>query len=622
METERPGPQPQSLVIERLGPYQITGELGRGGMGAVYKAVHSDTGEAAAVKLLSPHLAHEEGFRSRFEAEIETLRKLNHPNIVRLFGFGEQEPYLFYAMEWIDGSSLEQELQQGRRFDWREVARIALDMCRALRHAHDRGVIHRDIKPGNVLLGVDGRVKLSDFGIARLFGNTRLTGAGNVLGTAEYMAPEQAEGRPVDARADLYSLGALMYALLARRPLFRGKSLPDMLYKQRFEQPEPIRSLVSDLPEEFERIINQLLEKEPERRIPNAAVLGRRLEAMLQSLSVVPETLAADSDWFHPVGSSPPPESPLATVPLNEFPVTLDLSRPIETPRQEPSSDAISVLEMADEKTIPAPAASTATPTAATAPPTSAATTGRFVVVSEEELGVTEDEEERPPVFSWQTGVLVVALISLGLTVWWFLQPPSADGLYKRIKAKTADGSVASILQAEDDIREFLKYYPSDPNATELRKYEQEIELDKLQNEFDLLVKRAIKRDKWKPIERAYYEAMNYANLDAEIGMAKMQAIVDLYDHPGREMGKSELCLILARRRLAQLHEETKKRAAEQVELLEERLKEADLLREKKPKQAEATYRAIVELYSGKPWAAAVVRRARDALNKPSPAKR
>ena len=186
------------MEIEWLGPYQIVGKLGRGGMGTVYEAVHRETGEPAAVKLLSAALAREEGFRSRFEAEIETLRKLRHPNIVRLFGFGEQEGELFYAMELVNGNSLEEELRGGRAFDWREVTRIGIETCRALRHAHDRGVIHRDIKPGNLLLTADGRVKLSDFGIARLFGHTRLTSAGNILGTAEYMSPEQAEGKPVE----------------------------------------------------------------------------------------------------------------------------------------------------------------------------------------------------------------------------------------------------------------------------------------------------------------------------------------------------------------------------------------------------------------------------------------
>ena len=177
-------------------------------------------------------------------------------------------------MELVDGNSLEEELRRGRRFDCAEVVRIGIETCRALRHAHDRGIIHRDIKPGNLLLTSDGRVKLSDFGIARLFGYSKLTSAGNVLGTAEYMAPEQADGRPVDIRADLYSLGALMYALLARRPVFRGKSLPEVLHKQRFEAPEPLRKFAPDTPPEFERIIEQLLAKEPDQRIPNANVSG------------------------------------------------------------------------------------------------------------------------------------------------------------------------------------------------------------------------------------------------------------------------------------------------------------------------------------------------------------
>ena len=246
-------------------------------------------------------------FRSRFEAEIETLRKLNHPNIVRLFGFGEQDGQLFYAMELVDGNSLEEELRRGRRFEWEEVAKIGVATCQALRHAHDRGIIHRDIKPGNLLLATDGRIKLSDFGIARLFGYSGLTSAGSVLGTAEYMAPEQAEGRPVDHRADLYSLGGVMYVLLARRPLFQGKSLPEILHKQRYEQPVPVRRYAPDTPEEFERILAQLLEKDPDARIPNATVLARRLEAMLQALSLRLKTLEAEVE--SPGQAQAPPSS-------------------------------------------------------------------------------------------------------------------------------------------------------------------------------------------------------------------------------------------------------------------------------------------------------------------------
>ena len=133
---------------------------------------------------------------------------------------------LFYAMELVDGNSLEEELRSGRVFQWREVAGIGIQTCRALRHAHDRGIIHRDIKPANLLLTKDGQIKLSDFGIARLFGFTRLTAAGNVLGTVEYMAPEQADGRPATPRTDLYSLGGVLYCLLARRPPFRRDRWP------------------------------------------------------------------------------------------------------------------------------------------------------------------------------------------------------------------------------------------------------------------------------------------------------------------------------------------------------------------------------------------------------------
>jgi eukaryotic-like serine/threonine-protein kinase len=592
------------MDIERLGPYQIVGELGRGGMGSVYKAVHSETGEPAAVKLLSPHLAHEEGFRSRFEAEIETLRMLRHPNIVRLFGFGEEELYLFYAMELVDGSSLEQELQRGRRFDWREVARISVEMCRALRHAHDRGVIHRDIKPGNVLLATDGRVKLSDFGIARLFGYSRLTGAGNVLGTAEYMAPEQAEGRPVDARADLYSLGALMYALLARRPLFRGKSLPDMLYKQRFEQPEPIRNHVADLPSQFEQIIGQLLEKEPERRIPNADVLARRLEAMLGSNDVVGETLGADPSWFHVQPSQDVVAEASVPPPLSEVPDTLEIRRPTGDLESDPSAASLSLSEATDEK-----AAATSP-----VPPELPRPAARFVVVSDDELDKEDEEERRPAMISWQTWALVAALVLLFFAVRWFLQPATADALYGRVKARAADGSIG---EADADIREFLKYYSNDPRAAELQSYEKQISLDELQRKFDSpLMRRLNHKEHLSPLERAYDEAMNYVRLDPERGVAKLQAILDLYDQP-EAAGTGGQFLILVERRLAQLKEEIKKRSAEQLDVLQNRLKAADDLRENDPARALAMYRAVVELYADKPWAADAVRRAREALSKP-----
>ena len=203
------------MQLTQLGPYSIDRPIGKGGMGSVYQATDTQTGQQVAIKALSPHLALAEGFRERFEAEIESLKTLRHEGIVRLYGYGEQDGVLFYSMELVDGTSLEDELKAGRRFDWREVTDIAIQLSLALKHAHDHGIIHRDIKPANILLRRRRHVKLADFGIARLFGTTSsLTTAGGVLGTADYMSPEQADGRPVTARCDQYSLGGVMYALL------------------------------------------------------------------------------------------------------------------------------------------------------------------------------------------------------------------------------------------------------------------------------------------------------------------------------------------------------------------------------------------------------------------------
>src|SRR5215475_12439087 len=273
------------MQLTRLGPYEIGKPLGKGGMGSVYAAVDSQTGQRVAIKALTPQLALAEGFRERFEAEIESLKTLKHDGIVRLYGYGEQDGVLFYSMELVDGISLEDEIKAGRRFNWREVTNVAIQLSLALKHAHDHGIIHRDIKPANVLLYGDETVKLADFGIARLFGTTSLTTAGGVLGTADYMSPEQADGRPVTARCDQYSLGGVMYALLTGRPPFRAKNLPQMLQLQRFASPEPVRRYAPDTPLQLEQVVMQLLSKDPADRFPNTQVLARHLQAMANALS-------------------------------------------------------------------------------------------------------------------------------------------------------------------------------------------------------------------------------------------------------------------------------------------------------------------------------------------------
>jgi eukaryotic-like serine/threonine-protein kinase len=274
------------MQIEQLGPYRIDRKIGRGGMGTVYQGTNVETGQPAAIKVLNPRLAVEEGFRERFETEIETLKKLKHPNIVRLYGFGEQDEHLYYVMELVEGTNIEDELHAGRRFNWRETTQLGIKLAKALKHAHDHGVIHRDLKPANLLLTGDNDVKLADFGIARLFGNTRLTSDGGLIGTAEYMAPEQADGRPVTFHCDLYSLGGVLFAMLAGRPPFRGGSLPELLQYHRFAEPPRVSRFAADVPDELDQIIARLLAKDPHARATNALVVARQLAAMEHALSL------------------------------------------------------------------------------------------------------------------------------------------------------------------------------------------------------------------------------------------------------------------------------------------------------------------------------------------------
>lgn len=290
---------------EKLGPFKIGRVLGRGGMGAVYEGISEADASTVAVKVLTGSLDEDAEDRLRFETEIETLKHLHHPNIVRLAGFGEDQERLYYVMEFIDGSSLQQELRKKRLFQWHEVAKIGLEICQALRHAHDRGIIHRDIKPANILLDQQGNVKLSDFGIARFFGAQQITDAHTIIGTLEYMSPEQALANPITSSTDLYSLGCVLYALLTGKPPFPARSLPELLRKLKSTSPAPIRSIRYDVPDNLGYIITDLLQIHPEDRPRNALLVTKRLKSLLQALMGDPAEIrvfpmtAETPRWLH-----------------------------------------------------------------------------------------------------------------------------------------------------------------------------------------------------------------------------------------------------------------------------------------------------------------------------------
>jgi serine/threonine-protein kinase len=272
----------EDMIGARLGNWVIDRELGYGGMGRVYLA--HDESRQAAVKVLAAELALDAGFQQRFQREIEAARRLEHPHIVRFFESGQQDGRYYYVMEYVEGQSFEELLLENGRLPWAEVMDLALQVAPALKHAHDRGVIHRDIKPSNLLRTPAGVVKLTDFGIAHVFASTPLTLSGVVVGTGEYLSPEQAAGKPVTRRSDLYSLGVVLYTLLTGRTPFTGNNLPDLLHKHLYARFDPPEKLVPEVPSEFAAVVCQLLEKDPSKRPADGQVLFKRLDSIRRRL--------------------------------------------------------------------------------------------------------------------------------------------------------------------------------------------------------------------------------------------------------------------------------------------------------------------------------------------------
>ena len=266
------------MALQRLGPFELLRVVGRGGMGTVYEAREVGAEERVAVKALSPVYSFDEKFRNRFEAEIDALMSLDHENIVRLLSYGQDEGNMFFAMELVDGVSLFQEQKKGQVFHWEEIIDIAIQVCEGLRHAHNRGIIHRDLKPGNLMIDKERHVKITDFGIAKSFGSSSLTGEGNVLGTMDFMSPEQARGKATNAKTDLFSLGAVMYSLLAGKPPFLHKTV-----EQTFEAllsaapPKSLNRIAPDIPKPLCELIHRLMEKDTALRIATAQATGRQL---------------------------------------------------------------------------------------------------------------------------------------------------------------------------------------------------------------------------------------------------------------------------------------------------------------------------------------------------------
>jgi serine/threonine protein kinase len=302
--------------------YELDTEIGRGGMGIVYRARDRRLKRQIAIKVLPPELAFRGEIRSRFLREAETAASLNHPNIVDIYTVDEVEGLVFFVMAYISGDNLAKRLHDRGVLEVDETRRIVREVADALAYAHERGVVHRDIKPDNIILDVEsGRPMVTDFGIARAVtegGDSRLTATGMAIGTPAYMSPEQAAGeRHIDGRSDLYSLGVVAYQMLCGEPPFTATSTPAMLVKHISERPTPIEQRRTEVPQDLARAIMMLLEKDPANRFPSASAL-----------------VAALDTGYVPTGPVRSARSEVRA-PAEQFPRTADLA-----PRTSPEADA------------------------------------------------------------------------------------------------------------------------------------------------------------------------------------------------------------------------------------------------------------------------------------------
>ena len=271
------------------GRYEVLGRAGAGGMAEVYRARDELLGREVALKVLSERFAHDRSFVERFRREAQSAANLSHPNIVSLYDYGSDDGAYFIVMEYIDGQSLSEVIASEAPLMPERAADIASDVAGALQRAHTAGLVHRDIKPGNIMITSSGQTKVTDFGIARALGHGEqtMTQTGMVIGTASYLSPEQAQGNPVDARSDVYSLGCVLYEMLTGRVPFAGDTPLSIAYKHVREEAQPPSRLNPDVPSELDSIALKALAKNPDNRYDSAAEMQEDLQRFLSGQRVL-----------------------------------------------------------------------------------------------------------------------------------------------------------------------------------------------------------------------------------------------------------------------------------------------------------------------------------------------
>jgi serine/threonine-protein kinase len=561
-----PGLNPKELS-DFLGPYKVERLLGQGGMGIVYEGTHAKTGQRVAIKVIANSLADQERFRRRFAAEVETLKKLQHPHIIQLIGYGEEKGKLFYSMEFVKGESLHHRIKRDGPMQWRDVCRLISEMCAALKTAHDQGVVHRDLKPANIMLDLDGNVKLADFGIAKFFGGEEMTAAGSIVGTADYMPPEQAEGKPVTSKSDLYSVGSIAYFALTGRPPFVGRSVPEVLYSVRYEHFPPVRTLAPKTPGELEGLIHELLQKDPAKRPPTALVIGNRVRAIRHGLD-----RAADMAGESPEEKSSPHPPSQEELPADAAvePSSIDsasvlrekqiemrnsqtgYSTRIADPNRDPPSEASSAPL---EKTAATLAAS---PSKLMPDPTEAevAMSRKSEFTTLEEMKRRERKKKKENEWEaegWHWTSIFFFLLALAVGFWGWRQwtrLPSDDVILEKTMAAFQQEDFSIIREHQSWLNNWLLEQPMDPRQPEVRKMLSALELRQAEREV-----RSRLRDPQQapsPIEQMFLNCQESLRHSPWQAGSKMRAFLTVFGPQEANLSSQEAALVTAVRHWTQ----------------------------------------------------------------------
>src|SRR5688572_11530041 len=302
------------MQLDQIGKYRIVGKIGQGAMGEVYKAHDAVLNRMVAIKTINADLGADETLRKRFQREAQSAARLNHPNIITVYDYGEERNKIYMAMELLEGTDLKQTIARRRPLSLDDKLEIMDQMCDGLAFAHAGDIVHRDLKPANIHLLANGQVKIMDFGLARL-GGSEMTRTGMVMGTPHYMSPEQVRGERADSRSDIFSLGCVFYELLTYRKPFDADSMHAVLFKVMQEEPPPVTALVPDLPHVLQDLLDRTLAKDPNQRLQDAGQLRAALRlareaiadgrgdeplAELPAASVAPATRGAGTETRRP----------------------------------------------------------------------------------------------------------------------------------------------------------------------------------------------------------------------------------------------------------------------------------------------------------------------------------